>query len=89
MFEELVDVPPHLSQIRGLSTSAASASNRAVWNTLIAREHPRGLSTFVGCQVRYLFGLEHGDHVSNVLQKALTEDWSWQVLWFRKQPSLV
>ncbi len=28
------------------------------------------------------------DHVSKVLQKAFTEDWSWQVLWFRYQPSL-
>ena len=27
------------------------------------------------------------DHVSKVLQKAFTEDWSWQVLWFRYQPS--
>ena len=40
--------------------AAAAASDRAVWNTLIAREHPRGLATFAGCQVRYLFGSEHG-----------------------------
>ena len=29
------------------------------------------------------------DHVSNVLQKAFTEVRSWQVLWFRYQPSLL
>ena len=58
---EPVDVPPHPSRIRGLSIAAASsASDRAVWNTLIAREHPRGLATFAGCQIRYLFGSEHG-----------------------------
>ncbi len=59
--EEPSGVPPHPSQIRGLEIAAASsASDRAVWNTLIAREHPRGLATFAGCQVRYLFGSEHG-----------------------------
>ena len=31
---------------------------------------------------------EYADHVSNVLQKAFTEVRSWQVHWFRKQPSL-
>ena len=48
---EPVNVPPHPSQIRGLSISAvASASDRALWNTLIARKHPRGLATFAGNQ---------------------------------------
>ena len=27
------------------------------------------------------------DHVSKVLQNVFTEDWSWQVHWFRYQPS--
>ena len=31
-----------------------------MWNTLIAREHPCGLATFAGCQVRYLVGSAHG-----------------------------
>ena len=52
---EPVGVPPHPSQIRGLAITA-SASDRALWNTLIACEHPRGLTTFAGCQVRHLFG---------------------------------
>ena len=48
--EEPSGVPPHPSQIRGLEiAAAASASDRALWNTLIAREHPRGLATCGGC----------------------------------------
>ena len=34
--------------------------NRPVWNTLIANEHPQGMTTFVGCQIRYLIGSAHG-----------------------------
>ena len=38
----------------------ARPAERAVWNTLIAREHPHGMTTFAGCQVRYLVGSAHG-----------------------------
>ncbi len=31
-----------------------------MWNTLIAHEHPRGMTTFAGRQVRYLIGSAHG-----------------------------
>ncbi len=34
--------------------------DRAVWNTLIGREHPHGMTTFAGCQLRYLVGSAHG-----------------------------
>ena len=54
-------VPPRPSEIRGLAVAAASSpSDRAVWNTLVADEHPRGLAVFAGCQMRYLVGSEHG-----------------------------
>ena len=58
---EPVGVPSHPTQIDGLEvTVVTSASQRAVWNTLIAREHPHGVTTFAGCQVRYLVGSAHG-----------------------------
>ncbi len=30
-----------------------------MWNTLIVREHPHGMTTFAGCQLRYLVGSAH------------------------------
>ncbi|MCY4356540.1 MAG: DUF4338 domain-containing protein [Gammaproteobacteria bacterium] len=33
---------------------------RSLWNTLIDREHLHGMTTFAGCQVRYLVGSAHG-----------------------------
>ena len=54
-------VPAHPARIRGLGIAAvADAAHRALWNTLIAREHPHGMTTFAGCQVRYLVGSAHG-----------------------------
>ena len=54
-------VPPHPSRIEGLCIDlVARPAERAVWNTLIAREHPHGMTTFAGCQVRYLVGSAHG-----------------------------
>ena len=40
--------------------AVADAAHRALWNTLIAREHPHAMTTFAGCQVRYLVGSAHG-----------------------------
>ena len=55
------EVPAHPTSIRDLVLSVVAApSERAVWNTLIADEHPHGLTTFAGCQVRYLIGSAHG-----------------------------
>ncbi len=31
-----------------------------IWNTLMTKEHPRGLKTLVGAQVRYVFQSAHG-----------------------------
>ena len=54
-------VPSHPSAIEGLHVAlAADAEGRAVWNTLIGREHPHGMAIFAGCQIRYLFGSGHG-----------------------------
>ena len=33
---------------------------RRAWSTLIAEEHPRGMTTFAGCQLRYLVTSAHG-----------------------------
>ena len=58
---EPVGVPSHPAQIAALDVKLVStASERALWNTLIAREHPHGMTTFAGCQLRYLVGSAHG-----------------------------
>ncbi len=55
------DVPPHPARIGDLGIVAvARAADRALWNTLVAREHPHGMTTFAGRQVRYLVGSAHG-----------------------------
>ena len=54
-------VPSHPSLIDALDVRlVASACERALWNTLIGREHPHGMTTFAGCQARYLVGSAHG-----------------------------
>ncbi len=58
---EPVGVPSHPAEIGALDVrEVATASDRALWNTLIAREHPHGITTFAGCQIRYLVGSAHG-----------------------------
>ncbi len=54
-----VGVPSRLSGIAQVRLSVVTeVSERTVWNT--AREHPHGMTTFAGCQVRYLVTSEHG-----------------------------
>ncbi len=54
-------VPAHPSLVAGLRVAPVAArGDRAVWNTLMAREHPHGMTTFAGHQVRYLVGSDHG-----------------------------
>ena len=56
-----VDVPPTVGAVQGLClVRVDNAGLRRLWNTLIDREHPRGTTTFVGAQVRYLIGSHHG-----------------------------
>ena len=59
--DEPVDVPRHPARIRDLDVLMVTRrSEREVWNTLMAHEHPHGMTTFAGCQVRYLVGSAHG-----------------------------
>ena len=56
-----VDVPAVLSQVEDIAiVPVTTAADRALWNTLIAHEHPHGMTTFAGRQLRYLVGSAHG-----------------------------
>ena len=56
-----VDVPARVRDVEGLRLVVVEdEAQRRIWNTLLAREHPQGTTTFVGCQVRYLVGSAHG-----------------------------
>ena len=56
-----VDVPTQVRDVEGLRLVVVEdEAQRRIWNTLLAEEHPRGTTTFVGCQVRYLIGSAHG-----------------------------
>ena len=56
------------------------AEHRAIWNELMAREHPRGMGPLVGAQVRYLVGSAHGwlgalGFAASALQLAARDAW--------------
>ncbi|MGN8160729.1 IS4 family transposase [Salinisphaera sp. SWV1] len=54
-------VPAKLAELVGLELVVVeNAAQRALWNELMVREHPRGLGPLVGCQLRYLIGSAHG-----------------------------
>ena len=56
-----VGVPAQVRDVEGLRLVVVEdGGQRRIWNTLLACEHPRGTTTFVGCQVRYLVGSAHG-----------------------------
>jgi len=56
-----VAVPNELSQVRGLQlVLVEDAAQRAIWDALMAHEHPRGAGPGVGCQIRYLLQSQHG-----------------------------
>ena len=53
--------PSTLAEIRDLDlVLVSSQEERWIWNTPMAREHPRGVTTFAGRQVKYLIGSGHG-----------------------------
>ena len=55
------DVPEDVRQVKDLEiVPVRNAEDRAVWNTLMDREHPRKVTTFAGAQVRYLIKSAHG-----------------------------
>lgn len=58
---EPVGVPDRVDRVRGLElTRVQDGPRRALWNELMAREHPRGAGPLVGSQLRYLVGSAHG-----------------------------
>ena len=58
---EAVGVPETVDGVRELVLILVETGpQRALWNELMAREHPRGAGPLVGCQLRYLVGSAHG-----------------------------
>ena len=54
-------VPTHAASLRDLRLElVTSPARRALWNELMAREHPRGAAGHVGAQLRYLVVSAHG-----------------------------
>lgn len=54
-------VPAEVSELIDLDlVLVEDDAQRALWNELMAREHPRGAGPLVGCQLRYLIGSAHG-----------------------------
>ncbi len=54
-------VPSYLAVIGDLTIQVVNTiPDHALWNTLIEREHPHGMTNFPGCQLRYLEGSSHG-----------------------------
>ena len=48
-------------QVRGLSVVLVETrAQRALWNTFLAHEHPRGAKRFLGPQLQYLIHSDHG-----------------------------
>ena len=55
------EVPGRLEAVGKLGLVVVeSRDERQVWNTMIGDEHPRGMTTFAGCQMRYLVASSHG-----------------------------
>ena len=58
---EPVGVPETVDGVRELELILVETGpQRALWNELMAREHPRGAGPLVGAQLRYLVGSAHG-----------------------------
>ena len=58
---EPVGVPDAVGRVQDLKLILVQEGpQRALWNELLAREHPRGAGPLVGAQLRYLVGSAHG-----------------------------
>ncbi|MBK5935304.1 IS4 family transposase [Halorhodospira halophila] len=74
-------VVDELGQLEGLElVRVDDTEHRAIWNELMAREHPRGEGPLVGAQVRYLLGSAHGwlgalGFAASALQVAERDGW--------------
>ncbi|MCY3628591.1 MAG: DUF4338 domain-containing protein [Bacteroidota bacterium] len=54
-------IPSEVSKIQDLEiVQVTGSADRAIWNTVLASEHPLGTTTFAGAQLRYLFQSAHG-----------------------------
>ena len=59
--QKATDVPSDVRLIQDLEiVLVRSVKDRAIWNTLMDREHPQGARTFAGAQLRYLIRSAHG-----------------------------
>ncbi|GEM_PF-2241624 len=48
-------LPAVVNEVQGLTlVKVTDTDQREIWNTLLHHEHPRGVTTFCGAQVRYL-----------------------------------
>ena len=55
------DVPDTARKVKDLRIiQVKSRQDRAIWNTLMDQEHPRGAAIFAGAQVKYLIHSAHG-----------------------------
>lgn len=57
------EVPLRVDEVEGLylcKVTQEDESYMRIWNSLIVKEHPLGLSRFFGRQMRYLIGSSHG-----------------------------
>ena len=58
---EAKDVPDTAREVQDLKIiRVKSRQDRAIWNTLMDQEHPRGTAIFAGAQVKYLIHSAHG-----------------------------
>lgn len=89
-------IPSELSQLGELEfVVVENDAHRAIWNELMAREHPRGALRLVGCQLRYLIHSSHGwlgamGFAAAALQLAARDRWiGWDAALRRAQLSRV
>jgi hypothetical protein len=55
------DVPSQAGDVRGLTlVRVRTEGEMRIWNEMMVTEHPLGAGPFVGRQLRYLIGSEHG-----------------------------
>ena len=55
------EVPDRICALKGLWIDCVQTQEElAIWNTLMAEEHPQGATKFAGIQKKYLFPSEHG-----------------------------
>jgi len=75
------DVPAQAGDVQGLRLVVVKTDEQMrTWNELMNREHPQGACLFVGRQLRYLVGSEHGwlggvGFAASALQLAARDRW--------------